>query len=72
MKYRDRDPSGFAAIATLIPSVPLTSVAYASLSGESGALLALQSLLDEHRADHRKTWYSFDGLACVAADRAAD
>ena len=48
-------------MATSIPTVPITLGPVPSLSGESKALLALQSLPDDFRVYHRKTWYSFDG-----------
>ena len=50
-------------MAMIIPSVPITPGPVSSLSGESKALLALQSLPDDYRVYHRKTWYSFDGGA---------
>ena len=46
---------------TLIPSLPLPPTPVAAASGEAKVLLAFQSLPDDFRIYHRKTWYSFDG-----------
>ena len=48
-------------MATFIPTLPPPNEPVAFLAGESKALLALQSLPDDYRVYHRKTWYSFDG-----------
>lgn len=48
-------------VATFIPTLPSPGEPVASSSGESKALLALQSLPDHYRVYHRKSWYSFDG-----------
>jgi hypothetical protein len=47
---------------TLIPSLPIPPTSAASAAGEAKALLAFQSLHDDFRIYHRKSWYSFDGL----------
>lgn len=46
---------------TLISSLPIPPIPVASASGEAKVLLAFQSLPDDFRIYHRKTWYSFDG-----------
>ncbi|MBK9373814.1 MAG: hypothetical protein IPN03_08825 [Holophagales bacterium] len=46
---------------TLIPSLPIPPTPAASAAGEAKVLLAFQSLRDDFRIYHRKSWYSFDG-----------
>jgi len=48
-------------MATVIPALSLLRATAETLSGEFEVLLALQSLPDDYRIYHRKTWYSFDG-----------
>lgn len=48
-------------MATFIPVLQTGLLPVGPLSGESKVLLALQSLPDDYRVYHRKTWYSFDG-----------
>ena len=47
---------------TLIPSLPIPPTPAASAAGEAKFLLAFQSLRDDFRIYHRKSWYSFDSL----------